>query len=69
MANAISYEMLDIIPVSKWNEHFKYPTVGAMRQYIFNNTNNFKSAVLRIIDGRQYIKVSAFNQWVEDINK
>ena len=69
MANAINNEVLDIIPVSKWKEYFKFPTEGAIRQYIFNNTNNFKSVVLRVINGRQYVKVSAFNQWVEDTNK
>ena len=26
---------LEFVPVSKWNEYFTYPSVGAIRQYIF----------------------------------
>ena len=30
-------QRLDLVPVSKWNEHFTYPSVGAIRQFIFYN--------------------------------
>ena len=68
MANAISYGMLDIVPVSKWNEVEPYPTVGAIRQLIFKNAKNFNSAVIRVVNGRKYICVSAFKQWIADTN-
>lgn len=60
---------LDLVPVSKWNEHFTYPSVGAIRQYVFFNTNDFNSRVIRKMGKRLYIKVSAFNEWVESNNK
>lgn len=69
MANTISFEMLDIIPVSKWNEHFPYPTVGAIRQLMCRNVNNFYNTVIRNIAGRKYICVSAFQKWIADTNK
>ena len=59
-------EEQDLIPVSKWNEHFTYPSVGAIRQLIFYNTNNFNNHVIRKLGNRLYIKVSAFNEWVEN---
>jgi len=69
MSNALSQTMLDIIPVSKWNEHFAYPTVGAIRQWMLRNTKDFNNIVLRKIGKRNYIRVSAFDQWVEDTNR
>lgn len=62
-------QKLDLIPVSKWNEHFTYPTVGAIRQFIFYNTDHFNTRVIRKMGKRLYIKVSAFNEWVESNNK
>lgn len=47
---------LEFVPVSKWNEYFTYPSVGAIRQYIFYNTNGFNDYVLRHIGKRLYIK-------------
>lgn len=60
---------LEFIPVSKWNEYFTYPSVGAIRQYIFYNTNGFNDYVLRYIGKRLYIKVSSFFEWNEQTNK
>lgn len=55
----------DLIPISKWNDFYAYPTTGAIRQLVFYNTNDFNSKVVRRIGKRMYIKVSAFNEWVE----
>ena len=60
---------LDIVPVSKWNEHFEYPTVKAIRQWIFRNKDNFNQKVIREIGNKQYIKMSAFKDWIEEINR
>ena len=30
-----------LIPLSQWNEHHEYPTVGALRQYKHHNVDNF----------------------------
>lgn len=59
---------LDFIPLSKFAEYSKYPTVGSLRQLIFYNTNGFKDKVVKLIGKRQYIKISAFQQWVEETN-
>ena len=56
---------LDLIPLSKWNEYFDYPSTAALRQLVFYNTNNFTSTVIRKIGKRLYIKLSAFTEWVE----
>lgn len=70
MNNLINMQnKLDIIPVSKWNKHFEYPTVGAIRQWMFKNTKKFNELVVRTVGTRKYIKISAFQQWVEETNK
>ena len=58
----------DFIPVSKWNDYYEYPTVNAIRQLIFYNTDNFESKVIRKIGKRLYIKISEFNEWIEKTN-
>ena len=59
----------DYIPVAKWNHYRNYPSVGAIRQYMFKNTNDFNKLVIRKIAKKYYIKVSAFDEWVESNNK
>ena len=60
--------LLDLQPVSKWGEIASYPTVGALRQLIFANTNGFRDKVIRLINKRQYVKISAFKEWIEECN-
>lgn len=57
---------LDFIPVSKWNDYYQFPSVGAIRQLIFYNRNDFNSKVIRRIGKRIYIKVSNFIDWIEN---
>ena len=66
--NQTKHTQLGLIPVSKWNDYYEYPTVGAIRQLIYYNTDNFETKVVRKIGNRLYIKVSEFNEWVEKIN-
>lgn len=58
--------LTDLIPLSKWNEYYQFPSVGAIRQYVFRaNTNGFDRVIRRI--GRKiYIKVSEFEKWIEN---
>lgn len=58
-----------LVPVSKFNEFIKYPSVAAIRQYIFYNTNGFKNKVIRYMGKRQYIKLSEFQKWIEENNQ
>lgn len=58
----------DLIPLSKFGEYFKYPSVGAIRQYIFyEDKYNFKNVYKRI-GNRIYISITAFNDWVQQQN-
>ena len=59
----------DLIPISKWNDFYQFPTIGAIRQYRFYNINNFNNYVIRKIGKRLYIKVSAFFEWIEANNE
>ncbi len=59
----------DLIPISKWNDFYEFPTIGALRQYRFYNINNFNNYVIRKIGKRLYIKVSAFFEWIEANNE
>lgn len=59
----------ELIPLTKWNDYYDYPTVGSLRQLVyFEDTNGF-SKVIRRIGCRIYIKVSAFFDWVEETNR
>ena len=59
----------ELIPVSEFNNFYAYPSVGALRQLIFYNTDNFVDKVVRRIGKRLYVKASAFFDWVEETNK
>lgn len=58
----------ELIPVSEFNNFYTYPSVGALRQLIFYNTDNFVDKVIRRIGKRLYIKAPAFFEWVEETN-
>ena len=60
-----SEETLDLIPLSRWNDYYSYPTIGALRQLAFYNIEDFRNRVIRLIAKRMYIKVSAFKEWIE----
>ena len=55
----------ELIPVSKWNEYFQFPSVGALRQYIFYGHKNGFNKVIRRMGKRIYICVSDFKSWVD----
>ena len=73
MATAITQnttnETQELIPLSKWNDYYDYPTVGSLRQLVFYGNENGFNKVIRRIGCRIYIKVSAFFDWVEYTNK
>lgn len=59
----------ELIPVSEFNNVYQWPSIGALRQLIFYNTDNFVEKVVRKIGKRLYIKVPAFFEWVEETNR
>ena len=59
----------DLIPVSKFNDYFKYPSVGALRQLIFHKDKYGFHNITKKVGNRLYISITAFNKWVEEQNK
>ena len=55
-----------LIPLSKWNAYYDYPTVLALRQLVFYNKDKFVETVIRRIGNRMYIDTDAFFKWVEE---
>lgn len=60
---------LELIPLSKWNDYFEYPTVGSLRQLVFYEHENGFGKVIRRIGKRIYIKTADFFKWVEETNR
>ena len=60
--------ILDLLPLSRFNDYYDYPSVGSLRQLNFYNTCGFTDKVIRRIGKRIYIKVSALREWVEETN-
>ena len=57
-------EISDLIPLSEWNKHFRYPSVNALRQYRFYGAKNGFDKVIRRVGKRIYISISALNEWI-----
>lgn len=64
----IKKNTLDLVPLSRFNEYYDYPTIGALRQLLFYNTNGFEDKVIRRVGKRIYIKISEFKSWIEETN-
>ena len=58
----------DLIPLSKWNNYYAFPSVSAIRQYVFRAETNGFNKVIRRIGRKIYIKVSEFSKWIEENN-
>ena len=58
----------NLIPVTKWNDYYDFPTIGGLRALIFNAKKNGFDKVIRRIGGRVLIKEDAYFQWVEEQN-
>lgn len=59
-------EIPDLIPLSKFNEFFPYPTVAALRQYYFYGHKNGFINVVKHIGKRIYIDLNAYRNWVNN---
>ena len=57
-----------LIPVTKWNDYYNYPTIGGLRALIFNADKNGFNKVIRRIGSRILLNEQAFFDWVEEIN-
>lgn len=57
-----------LVPLSKFNDFVPYPSVGALRQHYFFNTDGFADKVIKRIAKRIYIDIPNFFEWVEETN-
>lgn len=58
----------DLVPLSKFNEHYKYPTSNALRQMLFYGKNGIKKIQVKI-GKRIYISLSEFEKWIKEQNE
>jgi hypothetical protein len=65
----LNKDLLNIIPVSEFNNYYPYPKEGAIRQYIFHNRDNFCDLVVVYSGGRQCIDVNALIKWLKRNNQ
>ncbi len=64
MIETIQNKTQKIIPLSKWNDYYDFPSVGTLRQISFKNINGFNEKVIKRIATRMYIDVEAFFKWL-----
>jgi hypothetical protein len=58
-----------LIPLSKWNQYYDYPSISALRSFVFfEDTNGFNS-VIRRVGRRVLICEKSFFEWVETQSK
>lgn len=61
-------KLMDLVPLSRFQDYYDYPSVGALRQLHFFNTYGFADKVIRRIGRRLYVKISALLEWIEETN-
>lgn len=57
---------IDWVPLTKWKNHFQYPSQGAMRNICARRRDNGAEAFLSMVNGRFYVNVEKFNKWMEE---
>jgi hypothetical protein len=57
-----------LIPVTKWNDYYDYPTLNSLRWLIYNEQSNGFHEVVRRVGSRVMLKENAFFEWVEKQN-
>lgn len=61
-------KLMDLVPLSRFNDYYDFPSVGALRNLQFLNTYGFADKVIRKLGKRIYVKISALQQWIEETN-
>ena len=57
-----------LIPVTQWNKHHTWPSLGGLRHLIFHAKTNGFDQVIRRIGRRVLVDEQAFFQWVKAQN-
>ena len=58
-----------LIPVTRWNDYYPFPTIGSLRALVFNASKNGFNKVIRKIGGRIVLDERQFFLWVEETGK
>ena len=54
----------DWVQLTKWSKHFEYPSQGTMRNICARRRENGAETFLSNVNGRFYVSVSKFNEWM-----
>lgn len=60
--------LTDLIPLSKFNEKYDYPTTKALRMLMFHNYYGFSEKCTRKIGKRIYVHIPSFQEWITETN-
>jgi len=67
--NLVTEQQIDrLIPVTKWNDYYDFPTVSGLRWLIYNEHSNGFDQVVRRVGSRVCVKEKAFFDWTEEQN-
>lgn len=55
-----------LLPIKDFTKKHPTFTEGAIRNYIYQNVNNFKEKVIRKVGSRVYINEKLFFEWIND---
>lgn len=55
----------DIFPLTKWKEHFDYPSYGAIRNIVMRRKENGAGDFLIQLNGRHYVDKKRFIVWFQ----
>ncbi len=61
-------KLIDLVPLSRFQDYYDFPSVGALRNLQFYNTFGFADKVIRRVGKRIYVKISALEEWIEETN-
>lgn len=59
-------KLMDLVPLSRFQDYYDFPSTGALRQLQFHNTHGFADKVIRKVGKRIYVKISALEAWIEE---
>jgi len=62
-------KLMDLVPLSRFQDYYDFPSVAALRNLQFCNTFGFADKVIRRVGKRIYVKISALEEWIEETNK
>ena len=56
---------MDWVPLTKWKDYFNCPSQGTMRNICARRKENGAESFLAQVNGRFYIHIEKFNNWME----